>query len=229
MKKIMFNDMYGLTQLVLEGRKTMTRRIITCPKKFRGQDVSDFLVCTDCCGNLTDVYMCDANYIPIYGGQLLPRYKVGEVVAIAQSYKEISNSLSSDDKMVSFPFYFFYRGNKINVTPGWYNKMFVKADVMPHHIRITDIKVERLQDISDEDCLKEGVTRIKHIVPTAAQQYYLRYMPCRYMEKCAEKVGWGRTYDTPQQAFAVLIDCVSGKGTWESNPWVWAYEFMLID
>lgn len=36
MKKIMFNDRYGLTQAVLEGRKTMTRRIMTQPKKFKG-------------------------------------------------------------------------------------------------------------------------------------------------------------------------------------------------
>lgn len=31
MKKIMFNDRFGLTQAVLEGRKTMTRRIVTYP------------------------------------------------------------------------------------------------------------------------------------------------------------------------------------------------------
>ena len=35
--------------------------------------------------------------------------------------------------------------------------MFVKADLMPRHIEFTDRKVERLQDISDEDCLKEGI------------------------------------------------------------------------
>ena len=40
---------------------------------------------------------------------------------------------------------------------GWSNTMFTKADLMPHHIRITDIKIERLQNISDEDCFKEGI------------------------------------------------------------------------
>lgn len=35
MKKIMFNDKNGLTQAVLEGRKTQTRRIITYPKTFK--------------------------------------------------------------------------------------------------------------------------------------------------------------------------------------------------
>lgn len=35
-------------------------------------------------------------------------------------------------------------------------------------------------------------------------------------------------FDTPREAFAALIDKVSGKGTWESNPYVWAYEFELM-
>jgi hypothetical protein len=42
MKKIMFNDKFGLTQAVLEGRKTMTRRIIKCPRTFRGEWVAGF-------------------------------------------------------------------------------------------------------------------------------------------------------------------------------------------
>lgn len=37
------------------------------------------------------------------------------------------------------------------------------------------------------------------------------------------KVRWAK------ETFAHLIDRVSGKGTWESNPWVFAYEFELID
>lgn len=36
-------------------------------------------------------------------------------------------------------------------------------------------------------------------------------------------------FDTPREAFAALIDKVSGKGTWESNPYVFVYEFKLID
>lgn len=35
MKKIMFNDKYGLTQAVLDDRKTQTRRVIKCPREFK--------------------------------------------------------------------------------------------------------------------------------------------------------------------------------------------------
>lgn len=36
------------------------------------------------------------------------------------------------------------------------------------------------------------------------------------------------TFNTPRQAFAALIDKVSGRGTWDCNPWVVVYEFELV-
>lgn len=36
-------------------------------------------------------------------------------------------------------------------------------------------------------------------------------------------------YLTPREAFAALIDSISGKGTFNSNPYVFAYEFELVD
>ena len=136
MKKIMFNDRYGLTKAVLEGRKTQTRRIITYPKTFHGKDVCGFYVCKRVSdGVVTDVCMYDENESFIDEGQILPNYKVGEIIAIAQRYSEIG--------IEPFPF----------CENGWNNKMFVRSDIMPHHIKITGIKVERLQDISNECCL----------------------------------------------------------------------------
>ena len=88
-----------------------------------------------------------------YGGNVLgswkPHYEVGEVVAIAQPYKDIYPN--ADFEMIGDKF--------MTESAGWSNKMFVKANLLPHHIRITDVKVERLQDISDKECLREGVKR----------------------------------------------------------------------
>lgn len=55
----------------------------------------------------------------------------------------------------------------------------------------------------------------------------LKY-PSMLLKEAADKLGWGRSYSTPQYAYADLIDKVSGEGTWESNPWVWVYEFELM-
>lgn len=93
--------------------------------------------------------------------------------------------------------------------------MFVKADLMPHHIRITDIRVERLQDISDEDCLKEGIWRDDNVGLEGTTYWYHGLS--------------NSSFRTPQEAYASLINRISCKGTWESNPYVFVYDFRLID
>ena len=169
MKKIMFSDAFCLTQAVLAGTKAMTRRVLRDNVPL---------------GNWEET----VKHLP---------YKVGEVVAIAQSYNTIGKT--QYDKF----------GNGV---PGNSNKMFVRADLLPHHIRITDVKVERLQSISDADILKEGVYQFDEL-------FYV-----------SKDIGYAPevAFPTAREAFWYLIDKISGKGTWESNPWVVAYSFELI-
>ena len=159
--------------------------------------------------------MYDRDEISIDGGQILPKYKVGEIVAVAQSY----NSFYNDE----------YNPNLFPNGAGWTNKMYVKPELMPHQIRITNVRAERLQDISDEDCLKEGVVSFEHEIPTRAKQVITRYYPCKYLMDSAKCIGWGRVYDTPQGAYSYLIDMISGKGTWDSYPYVFVYDFELLN
>ena len=215
MKKIMFNDKYSLTQAVLDGRKTMTRRIIKCPRTFRGEWVAGFNIHRRHSDKKIVDWPCmyDADEREFDMGEILPKYELGEVVAIAQCYKSLGMNpeIALDDKD-GIGFY-----TKTKFAPGWKNKMFVRADLMPHHIRITNIKIERLQDISDEDCLKEGIYKGQ------CGSADTHFMDVYYYK------GDIQPYCTPREAFAALIDKVSGKGTWESNPYVFVYEFELID
>lgn len=135
-----------------------------------------------------------------------PYYFVGEVVAVAQSYRDVCASgfepnaailrLFEDQRLAS-----------------WSNKMFVKAELMPHQIRITGIKYERLYDISEADCLREGI-------------WYLLQIGNFYFEDMRREEGF--YFDDHREAFASLIDKVSGRGTWGQNPWVVVYEFELV-
>ena len=205
MKKIMFNDKYGLTQAVLEGRKTMTRRIITAPRrKIDGKDVCGFAVYKTHEGIPYEVWLTGPDEESLC--QLLPTYHIGEEVAIAQCYRELYEKREI----------FFQSKASLELyksLAGWNNKMFVRADrnVMPNRIHITNVKYERLRDISSEDCLKEG---IEARVTGCHTFYYIH--------------GEDKAYNFPKQAFSALIDKVSGKGTWESNPWVIVYKFKLI-
>ena len=218
MKKIMFNDKFGLTQAVLEGRKTMTRRIIKCPRTFRGEWVAGFNIHRSPSDKEIVGFPCmyDADEREFDMGEILPKYELGEVVAIAQSYMDVDR-FHRKGKNAAYLEYLDSILPELKLYPGWGNKMFVKADLMPHHIKITGIKVERLQDISDEDCLKEGIIKGK------CGSESTHFMDAYYAPK--EK----QPYCTPRDAFAVLINKVSGKGTWESNPFVFAYEFVLFD
>lgn len=208
MKKIMFNDRYGLTEAVLSGRKTMTRRIIKAPKRINGYDTYGFIVCQDIATHeVTGIYARGYDGGTIDDIEILPKYEIGEVVAVAQDYSHCGGVMSNG---VSRWEYISKVAGRSSA--GWRNKMFVIADLMPHQIRITGIRIERLQDISDEDCLREGVRYIPEI-----DRYYFERTGCE-----------GFYFDSPREAFASLIDKVSGRGTWKSNPWVFAYEFELI-
>ena len=204
MKKIMFNDKFGLTKAVLEGRKTITRRSI--PKKLL-ENIELYAH-----GNEEELrHRLRAN----------SSYHVGEVVAIAQSYKDIGERGFVQEKPTQGDEYIRFGdgGGTEHVWAenhaGWTNKMFVKADLMPHHIKITNIRVEHLQDISDEDCLREGI--------------YMDYDAHGGLPFYDYNNNQHNGFDTPREAFAALIDKVSGRGTWDSNPMVWVYEFELLD
>lgn len=174
MKKIMFNDTYGLTEAVLSGRKTMTRRVafasILTNWSHIKWDFRKHLILSDGCVEVASSY-----------------YALGEEVAVAQSYKDC--------------------GYNWDAHPGWANKMYTAAILMPHVIRITGIKVERLQVISGYDIRREGIW---------------------FDEKIDRFMAGNKGFFLAKEAFAYLIDKVSGKGTWERNPWVFVYSFELV-
>ena len=193
----MFNDRFGLTDAVLQGRKTVTRRIITPQPTYSEMSGINWKGYAYGIGsnNPTDAYrnfITGTEYSKSYD-----RYRVGEVVAIAQSYQNIG---LGDDGSVA-----------------WTNKMFVKAGMMPHQIEILDVRVERLQDISDEDCIKEGISSYD----TSGKNYIETVYGVDMINKFIE-LG-----KTPVEAYADLINRINGKGTWESNPYVFRYEFKI--
>jgi len=92
---------------------------------------------------------------------------------------------------------------------------------MPHEasritLEITKIRVERLQDISEEDAMAEGIEPVQGFdsgegVPQ--RQMYENYLP------------YGYTEVLPIASFYSLWDCINGEGAWDLNPFVWVVEF----
>ena len=189
MQKIMFNDRYHHTSAVIEERKTRATQIMAG---------IDFPVNMVMGRVLPDK---DGKIYAVANGENIIvklRYKVGEVVAVAQCYNDVVREFTD-----------------LAFVPGSTNKMFVRADLMPHQIRIIGIRCERLRDISDEECIKEGV-----YAGSQALEYPYYFIDTKQFLIC--------DYKSPREAFAALIDKVSGRGTWDRNPWVVVYEFELV-
>lgn len=204
MQKIMFSDKFLLTQEVLDGRKTQTRRIVPQKEldkislfqkeyynatfdKLEGVELLTHYFLTEKCGKLP--------------------YNVGEVVAVAQSYIDCGNLPDYELDEDGYPI--------MPKRSGFFNKMFVRADLMPYQIRITDVRVERLQDISDGDCLKEGIEEFPTKSTLSGKAYTFN--------------GINESYKTPQEAFAYLINKVNRKDVWKENPYVFVYDFELLN
>lgn len=198
MRKMMFNDKCGLTASVIRKKKWKTRRIAS--SVVRQWATAEVLV--DSLGN------------PIQRESTLKEFalkacpiKVGEIIAVSQSYKDIIESEwlpTEKEKEV-------IRMVEEN-HPGCTNKMFVKPELMAHYIKITGVDFEHLQDISDDDCLAEGIL----YAPKSCAKYGFQF----------GKVS--KWYRTPKDAFSSLIDKISGRGTWDGNPYVYVFTFELV-
>ena len=193
MKSIMFTE--PMYRAILDGRKTMTRRLIN------PQPVS--------------IVPYGAGYRRIVTGYYFPiepRYKIGETLYLKEPYCPTFVDVESDEiKKILYK----YDGLYPEISKAWENKMFMPERYARHFIEILSVKAERIQGITDEDCMREGI---------------MKYWNCT--EK-RHKYGWQindvevLSYSTPRESFAALINSIK-KGAWERNEWYWAYSFKLI-
>jgi len=165
---------------VIEGRKTQTRRII------KDSDI----VCVVDAG--TVLYEST-------GERVKPRYKVGETLYLKEPYFDCTDEGQEG-------LYYRYRGDNMGLYV-WQNKRFMPAKYARYFIKITGVRCERLQDISDADCKREGL--------------YNKETGFYWNGKKGDVVG------SAEFVFACCIDDINGEGTWESNPFVWVYDFEL--
>ncbi len=86
---------------------------------------------------------------------------------------------------------------------------------------ITDVRVQRLHEISDEDATAEGVTR--GVVPPDEDG------PARVGYTLGDDDGRCALHPTPRDAFAAGWDSINGeRGPWASNPWAWVIGFERV-
>ncbi len=171
---------------------------------------------------------------PISDGKIInPRYNVGEVIYLKEPYQ-----YAIVHEMMGYGYFYgcnniadyscdlsWFREISSDESSEWHerwnkyedekmNKLFMPESAARYFIKITGVRAELLQDISEEDCLKEGIK----IGRCGNENHWMKafYAP-----------GDNQPYMTARSAYEELINRINGKDTWALNPYVWVYDFEL--
>ena len=156
-----------------------------------------------------------------HGRELKPRYLPGESLYIKEPYKKHTHSLVMGvHTSILYKYGELQPCNKVGLFNGgksyyteWQNKLFMPERFARNYIEIISVKAEKLQDISENEAILEGIGR------------WNGFYHANLFDK---KTGQLLVHKTPQQAFAALWDSINKKNKWETNPWCFCYEFRLI-
>lgn len=207
-KPILFST--EMVQAILAGRKTQTRRVI--------KDLDGI--------NLSDLVPGDRDFLKTKGFfQLLlktdfekaitlkPKYKIGDILWVRETYIDVGEK--ADQYFGGVRFHYKVNQDFVGCWP-WKPSIFMPKEAARIFLKVTNVRVERLQDISEEDAIAEGA------------KDYLN----RDDLKMLKDLDWviKRPFGNYQFGFLALWQSINAKKhPWESNPWVWVYEFEKIE
>jgi hypothetical protein len=187
-----------MVRAILEGRKTQTRRIV---KKFVPYGETILSVCPY--------------------GELGDRLWVREAWAAHGGWDDMKPSLI--DFFPDTNIWYRADGERDgsagipNVRRGrWRSSMFMPRRASRILLEISDVRVQRLQEISAEGALAEGVASTEFWRPKDVEG---KPFEDKWWDDCE---FWSRY---PQLAFRGLWESINGVGSWDANPWVWAISF----
>ena len=218
MKGICFIE--PLTIATIKGTKVQIRRLVT-PQPTYSESVG--VIWKDRCYGI-GLHNNPKEAYKNFADSAKAPFNVGDKLYIKEPYRFAPD--------VDFPIYKYDYPSGRYSYPGcdrddrpvkWKNKLFMPASSARYFIEITAKRFERLQDISDADCIKEGIAEV-----TKDGETFKFGLPDK--DGLPYGIGWAWTEwcKTPREAYAKLIDQTCGKGTWESNPYVWVYDYKLV-
>lgn len=113
-----------------------------------------------------------------------------------------------------------YRADDIagHINGGWRPSIHMPRAACRLVLEITDVRVERLQDISEADALAEGVKRSQRAVSSSAA------VPCFWDYQRNQP-----DYRDARSSFSSLWESINGAGNWDANPWCWVIEFKKVE
>lgn len=195
MKPILFST--PMVKAILEGRKSQTRRIIK-PQPIDNIEVD---------GNFFDGK--HSGYVKVDGHpnwqqQFVSefcRFQIGDILWVRETWQLMPALAQYSERFV------YKADNFGRDTDKWRPSIFMPREACRIFLKITNIRVERLQDISEEDAIAEGITMNNG--PHSG--WY-------WMENVYST-------DNPVMAYQLLWQKINGKESWDNNVWVWVISF----
>ncbi|GAA0817723.1 hypothetical protein [Clostridium tertium] len=232
MKPILFNT--EMVKAIMEGKKTVTRRIIK--NKYSNANIEWF---EDKYGKRL-VYMQNDSpkdishdngsrtcYLKSYK-EILQPYDVGDILYVRETWKKYTKRIGKGENCRIAEFYGYKadedkRGNPSEFYEGnWKPSIHMPKEAARIFLKVTNVRVERLQDITEEGAIKEGIrvyTKDEKVYKYALneKQYPWIIMPREPITPFCEL--WNSTIKKEQL----------NKYSWQANPWVWVIEFERIE
>lgn len=200
-KPILFNS--EMVRAILEGRKSCTRRVIKpqpqicCADGYIYDKIAKNLYCKGC-GN---------PFINSKYKECMSKYQVGDYLYVRETWAENNFGLffRADYPQDNCP--------EMECNEKWRPSIHMPKVAARIFLRVTDVRVERLQDITNDDCHKEGIDE------SGSANFGSHYNP--------------RKYDFSIEKYHTLWDTTIKPADiplygWGANPWVWAIEFERV-
>ena len=212
-----------MIQAIIEGRKTMTRRVMKpqpYPVKRHRKEIEEYFE-WDASKKITD--------LPIQEWvSLCPYGKVGDILWVRETFVDV---VDNDGKEV-----FIYKADDdfykdtIENWKGWQPSLFMPKAACRIFLKITDIRVERLNEIREEDAKKEGV----EFTIADKEKFGCRAQGMKLYRNYERKDNSLTSYpcngfENSIISFQTLWQSINGKESWDANPWVWVIVFERIE
>lgn len=214
MKQIPILFSTRMVQAILDGRKTMTRRVVKPQPNTQLHDVK-------------------MGYWSEYPEDLKQPYikcrygEVGDVLWVRETFVEGLEMNDSEEfvwdedgqpkektwyKADNDIDYWWCDGVRENVP--WKPSIHMPKAAARIWLQVTDVRVERLHQITEEDAVAEGIERVPSV------PFIIRYR---------DYIGSAESFESPIDSFGSLWESINGAGSWGANPWVWVVIFRRIE